>query len=381
MDCGFALWPLSCDVRERPTGQRLGGTTLDCGKLTRIARSALVAGALTLAFGASTASAGPLQTGVLDPAAASRGGKFEINASTAMQAVKQQARGSIVRLYLSWRSVAGPTEPASPANPDQLQLGCRQSPGQRRRGAEQRPPGHADDPLRSRLGAARRPRWTGNAQPGSAEAEGVHARGDAALLRRASLGCLERAELQDLPEPAVPEREARLPDDVSRAPERSRIGDPRPSPEQGGCRRDRAVLALESERPAHRAGPASLPAQAALRGQVGALDVQGEGARGYLRHPSLYVRQRLPSRVQRERRLLRRPAAVEACDQGRVEGEAHHESKRRSRRRPLDHGVQLGQQADRPEGRAEGPSCPLDGRGSLPDVEARHRHAPLGPAP
>src|SRR6185503_9809707 len=99
-------------------------TTLDCGKLTRIARSALVAGALTLAFGASTASAGPLQTGVLDPAAASRGGKFEINASTAMQAVKQQARRSIVRLYLSWRSVAGPIEPASPANPTSYNWGA-----------------------------------------------------------------------------------------------------------------------------------------------------------------------------------------------------------------------------------------------------------------
>jgi hypothetical protein len=90
---------------------------VDCGKLRRITRCTLAFGVLALAFMASSVSAGQLRTGLLDPAAASRGGQFEINASTAMQTVKQQARGSIVRLYLYWRSVAGPTAPANPANP------------------------------------------------------------------------------------------------------------------------------------------------------------------------------------------------------------------------------------------------------------------------
>jgi hypothetical protein len=90
---------------------------VDCGRLRRIARCTLAVGVLAFAFTASSASAGQLRTGLLDPAAASRGGQFEINASTAMQTVKQQARGSIVRLYLYWRSVAGPTAPANPANP------------------------------------------------------------------------------------------------------------------------------------------------------------------------------------------------------------------------------------------------------------------------
>jgi hypothetical protein len=91
---------------------------MDCGRLRVIARCALAVGTLVLAFAASTASAAPLQTGFLDPAAASRGGVFEINPpGGAMQAV-EDAGGSIVRLYLYWRNVAGSTPPANPTDPN-----------------------------------------------------------------------------------------------------------------------------------------------------------------------------------------------------------------------------------------------------------------------
>ena len=91
---------------------------MDCGRLTRIAGYTLAVGVLALAGGASTASAGKLQTGFLDPAAASRGGVFEINpAGGAMQAV-EDAGGSIVRLYLYWRNVADSTPPANPTDPN-----------------------------------------------------------------------------------------------------------------------------------------------------------------------------------------------------------------------------------------------------------------------
>jgi hypothetical protein len=79
-------------------------------------RCALAVGTLVLAFAATTASAAPLQTGFLDPAAASRGGQFELNPADAMQA-SQDAGGSIVRLYLYWRNVAGSIAPANPTDP------------------------------------------------------------------------------------------------------------------------------------------------------------------------------------------------------------------------------------------------------------------------
>jgi hypothetical protein len=80
-------------------------------------RCALAVVTLVLAFAASTASAAPLQTGFLDPAASSRGGVFEINPpGVAMQAV-DDAGGSIVRLYLYWRNVAGMNPPANPTDP------------------------------------------------------------------------------------------------------------------------------------------------------------------------------------------------------------------------------------------------------------------------
>jgi cellulase (glycosyl hydrolase family 5) len=98
---------------------------VDCGQLTRIARCTLAIGVLALAFTATTASAGRLQTGFLDPAAAARGDQFEIiPAGTAMQAV-EGAGGSIVRLYLYWRSVAGPIPPEDPTNPSSYNWNAR----------------------------------------------------------------------------------------------------------------------------------------------------------------------------------------------------------------------------------------------------------------
>ena len=85
-----------------------------CGKLTRIARCTIAVGVLALAFTAATASAGPLQTGFLDPGASSRGGDFEIPAGVAMQR-SAEAGSKIVRLYLYWRAVS-PQKPAVISN-------------------------------------------------------------------------------------------------------------------------------------------------------------------------------------------------------------------------------------------------------------------------
>jgi hypothetical protein len=87
---------------------------LVCGKLTRIARCTIAVGVLALAFTAATASAGPLQTGFLDPGASSRGGDFEIPAGVAMQR-SAEAGSKIVRLYLYWRAVS-PQKPAVISN-------------------------------------------------------------------------------------------------------------------------------------------------------------------------------------------------------------------------------------------------------------------------
>jgi hypothetical protein len=80
-------------------------------------RCTLAVGTVVLALAASTASAAPLRTGFLDPAASSRGGDFDLNPADAMQA-SQDAGGSIVRLYLYWRNVAGSDPPANPSDPD-----------------------------------------------------------------------------------------------------------------------------------------------------------------------------------------------------------------------------------------------------------------------
>jgi hypothetical protein len=90
---------------------------VDCGRLRRIARCTLAVGVLALAFAASSASAGTLQTGVLDPAASARGDEFEIGRPLAMQTVSN-AGGRIVRFYVYWRAVAGSAPPDQPANPD-----------------------------------------------------------------------------------------------------------------------------------------------------------------------------------------------------------------------------------------------------------------------
>src|SRR5262245_31876044 len=88
-------------------------------------RCALALGTMLISFTAPTASAAPLQTGFLDPAAASRGGVFEINPPAgAMQAVEDSG-SSIVRLYLYWRNVAGSNPPADPTNPNSYNWNAR----------------------------------------------------------------------------------------------------------------------------------------------------------------------------------------------------------------------------------------------------------------
>ena len=316
---------------------------MDCGKLRRIVRCAFAVGVLALAFTASSASAGKLQTGFLDPGALSRGAPFEIPPAVSMPAV-QGAGARIVRFYLYWAN-ASPTKPDNIANPNdsnyhwdsglqanidraqsndlEVMLTIRTAPDWAERG------GHS-------------PRGTHNPDPGYlkkfARAAALHYESDVHIW-----GVWNEPNYKTFLSPQY--KRGKL---VSPAMYRKLLNAAASSihaverGQQGRCRRDRAVLALGQQRQADRARPAALPAQAALRRQVGPFDVQDERARGHLRHPSVHVRQRLPSRVQRERRLLRRPAAVEDADQGRVEGEAHHESKRRSRRRPLDHRVQLG---------------------------------------
>ena len=89
---------------------------MDCGKLRRIVRCTLAVGVLALAFMASSASAGKLQTVFLDPGAVSRGAPFEIFPAASMPAV-QGAGARIVRLYLYWAN-ASPTKPDNIANPN-----------------------------------------------------------------------------------------------------------------------------------------------------------------------------------------------------------------------------------------------------------------------
>ena len=96
MDCGLALCPLSCDVTgEAPTGQ---GREDDCGlRKAEEDRCAapLAVGVLALAFTASSASAGKLQTGFLDPRRAlTRGSVRDHAPAVSMPAVKVPARGS-----------------------------------------------------------------------------------------------------------------------------------------------------------------------------------------------------------------------------------------------------------------------------------------------
>ena len=91
---------------------------MHCGMLTRIARFAFALGTLALALGVSTASAGALNTGFLDPSAASRGGDFEMLPSVSLPAV-EDAGGTVVRFYVYWRSIATsiPTTPSDPNDP------------------------------------------------------------------------------------------------------------------------------------------------------------------------------------------------------------------------------------------------------------------------
>ena len=82
------------------------------------ARVALVAVTIGLAFTASTASAGTLKTGFLDPSnAALSDPDQELSSAAAMDGV-EFAGSKIARFYVYWRAVAGDNPPDNPANPN-----------------------------------------------------------------------------------------------------------------------------------------------------------------------------------------------------------------------------------------------------------------------
>jgi len=92
---------------------------LSCGLLPRIARIATVAGTIGLALAASSASAGTMTTGFLDPSnAALSNPNQELSSAAAMDGV-QMAGSKIARFYVYWRAVdTGDQEPANPTDPD-----------------------------------------------------------------------------------------------------------------------------------------------------------------------------------------------------------------------------------------------------------------------
>lgn len=91
---------------------------MNIGLRPRFARIVLLAGTIGLALTASTASAGTLKTGFLDPSnAALSDPAQELSPSAAMDGV-EFAGSKIARFYVYWRAVAPDTEPANPANPN-----------------------------------------------------------------------------------------------------------------------------------------------------------------------------------------------------------------------------------------------------------------------
>jgi hypothetical protein len=91
---------------------------LSFGLQPSFARIALLAGTIALAVTASTASAGTLKTGFLDPSnAALSDPAQELSPAAAMDGV-EFAGSKIARFYVYWRAVAGDNPPASPANPN-----------------------------------------------------------------------------------------------------------------------------------------------------------------------------------------------------------------------------------------------------------------------
>ena len=243
---------------------------MDCGKLTRIARSPLLAGALGTRLHGLDGLGGASADRLPRPRCASVAGRrLRDPGRVAMQA-SSAARGSIVRLYLYWRAVAGQTARGNfQRHRSQATTGTRTtSRTTSRRRQNNGLTRHAHDPLRARLGAARRARRRGTHNPDPAKLKPFTRAAVAALPAGRYLGCLERAELQAFLSPQY--RNGKL---VSPTMYRALLNaaasvDPRRYPEQGRRRRDRALLALELEGQAHRARPAALPAQAALRGQV-----------------------------------------------------------------------------------------------------------------
>jgi hypothetical protein len=78
-----------------------------------------------LAFGAGTATAGPLRTGILDPdASATQNPVLMMHADVASQRVADSG-GSLVRLYAYWNRIA-PTKPANPRDPSTYSTGWAQ---------------------------------------------------------------------------------------------------------------------------------------------------------------------------------------------------------------------------------------------------------------
>ena len=91
---------------------------MSCGRLARFVRVTIVLGTSAFAFMASSASAGRLDTGFLDPSnAALSNPNQELSSTAAMDGV-QMAGSKIARFYVYWRAVAGDNPPANPTNPN-----------------------------------------------------------------------------------------------------------------------------------------------------------------------------------------------------------------------------------------------------------------------
>ena len=208
--------------------------------------------------------------------------------------------------------------------PERLQLPLGQrSPGEHRQGAEQRPGGHAHDPHGAGLGRARRALPTRYPQPRSRLSEEVRESRRAPLpVGRPHLGRLERAELQDLPEPAVQARQARLTRDVPQAPQRR--GARRFMASTGANR----VVAGETAPFSHwdSKGKPTAPGPLLFLRKLLCVDSSGHSTCKTNVHADIFATHPYTSgnafhhAVQRERRLLRRPAAVETTDQRGLEG-------------------------------------------------------------
>ena len=195
MDCGLALRPLSCDVngREPPgTGARRG--RLGLRKAERASRaSPLLSASLALAFTASTASAGTLQDRLPRPELRALRPDGGVRDSAGRDATASSIAGSEDRrasTSTGARVAGSATRPtARRTRRPELRLeraaACRTTSTR----PQSRPRRHAHHPLGAGLGAARRPRRPGDAQPRSPQKLKQFTRAAThAIPRRASSG-------------------------------------------------------------------------------------------------------------------------------------------------------------------------------------------------